>query len=168
MAYTITKAAERIGVSRATLYRRLPEFLTDLGDNLQEIDGVKTINESGIEYLRSVLVIPFQNEGEEVSDSFEKVSKKVSAEYHEKEIERLRSTIETKDQMIELLKEQIQRQEDEIKRIHERMSDRDRQFDQFQQLMNNFQVLLTRPQLEDPEQKAERKRRGLFGWFRSE
>lgn len=166
MVYTITKAAERIGVSRATLYRRLPDFLNDLGDNLQEVDGVKTISEDGIEYLRSVLVIPFQTEGNEISDSIEKVSKKVSTEYHEKEIERLRSTLETKDQMIEILKDQIQRQEEEIKRIHERMSDRDRQFDQFQQLMNNFQVLLTRPQLEDPEQKEERKRRGWFGWFK--
>jgi hypothetical protein len=165
VSYTIPNAAKEIGISRASLYRKLPDLINDLGDNLKEVEGVKLISEAGLIYLKSVLNPSSQDSEHSVSNSLESVSMKVSRESHDTEIERLRTMLETKDQMIEILKEQISRQEDEIKRIHERMSDRDRQFDQFQQLMNNFQVLLTRPQLEDPEQKEERKRRGWFGWF---
>lgn len=155
MAYTLTRAAEIIGVSRATIFRKVKTFSNQLGDELKDIDGAQSLTDKGIDILKKCLGIIEDTVSRDSHEGINKVSDRI----FEMEISHLRQILEMKDREIQKLESRIQLQDEMIQSL---ISDQSRQQDQYQQLMGNFQVLLKQSNLlEDPEQK----RSSIFGWF---
>lgn len=119
---TISKFAEKAGVTPQAIYKRLT---TDLAPYLKVENGVKLLNEDGLElYTEKQLV-----------------KQSVQEKLLQEEVERLKAELESK----QLLINELYRQKDEL---NEKMLDiLDKQTSQFQQLLafqqNGFQQLVS-------------------------
>jgi len=136
--YSVKSISNVLGVSTSAVYKKIRKFKTDLEPHIKEINGSKTLSNTGVKTLASkydefkknkllsLLVVNQEEtiESSEPSDTFSsKASNSVQNHY-----ETSKKLIENYDKTIELLKDQINIKDDLI-------STQSRQ-------LENFQVLL--------------------------
>lgn len=151
MTVRIREAATILGVTRQTVYKFLKEYEKDLNKHIIVIDDVRMIDESGIQFLRTVIKKQTSdNQNDKENDS------KETDERHVNSLSLLQSAYKDHVKVFEML---ISDKDKQIERLIRQVDE------QQKQIMELQKALMNRLELESREQKDERKRSGLFSWL---
>lgn len=140
--YRVIEAAELLGVSKVTIYKRISSLSKKIKPYIYKNKGVTYISETGLEMIKIAMSV--NQDEEEIKDN-DKIENNTNLENKENQniINELSDKLkDLQDGYIDSLKDQIDYLKNELEIKNEQLKSKDIQLNSKDDLIKNFQILL--------------------------